>query len=366
MSDWLDTLAAVSEDCALVTVIGTVGSTPRETGTRMLVTEDRCLGTIGGGQLEYRVVALAREMLAGTAEQGSKQLHSFTLGPELKQCCGGVVRVVIEVLPDDRRAWVPALADLRKHGPCVVVSEVPGERPPAAGRLLISARSMWGSLGEEAIDLQLATRARQLLSLPGDSGIHAPDAIHEFTMPGDASALLFEVIGNVDFQVMLFGAGHVGKALVQVLGDLPCHITWVDSRAAEFPANIPPNVTVRISDAPAEEVSNASPDTYFLVMTHSHPADFEICRAVLGGEFAYLGLIGSASKRNRFRKNLVRNGIPAQLTERLTCPIGIASIRSKHPAAIAIAVAAELIETYEQANRSESRPALQAAARSDA
>jgi len=364
VSDWLDTLRALGDnqaDCALITVLDTRGSTPREAGTRMVVTPDACMGTIGGGQLEFQAVELARCMLSKDATSAAKQVHTFTLGPEMQQCCGGVVRLSLEAITAGGSGWIDALAERRTRGTCVVVSEMPGASTASAGRLVLTAHDSWGSLGNEALDKQATETALAMFNLTSKNGIGAPDGVHVMEACGDMPALLFEVVSNTDFHVMLFGAGHVGKALVNVLSDLPCHIDWVDSRADEFPASIPANVTVRINDVPADEVRNAPAGSFFLVMTHSHPTDFQICKAVLAGEFAYLGLIGSQSKRNRFTKNLVRAGLPPEKTARLTCPIGIAGIRGKHPTAIAIAVAAELLELYEHGKRQAPRPAEQSA-----
>ncbi len=322
----------------------------------MLVTDRRCLGTIGGGQLEFRVVELARAMLSSVEKRGVRATHSFTLGPEMQQCCGGVVDVTIEALGTEPQPWIHAVAGQRARGPCVMVSTMPGPGSQFVRRICISAHDSQGSLGDAALDASAAAAAHRMLNLQSKNGIGTPDSVRIAEASPGTPPLLFEVINSVDFHLMLFGAGHVGKALVEVLSGLPCRITWVDSRADEFPANIPATVTTLLTDRPAEEVANAGQDCFFLVMTHSHPTDFQICKAVLAGEFSYLGLIGSQSKRNRFAKNLAREGIPEQKVRRLVCPIGIDTVRSKHPTAIAIAVAAQLLQVDEQRKRNGSAP----------
>jgi xanthine dehydrogenase accessory factor len=108
---------------------------------------------------------------------------------------------------------------------------------------------------------------------------------------------------------------------------------------------VPANVTCLESESPAAEVAAMPANAYYLVMTHSHPLDFEICSRILArGDFAYCGLIGSVSKRRRFEKQMRKLGMPATSLERLTCPIGLPGIDSKKPEAIAIAVAAELLQ----------------------
>jgi xanthine dehydrogenase accessory factor len=156
--------------------------------------------------------------------------------------------------------------------------------------------------------------------------------------------LLIEPIPAVDFCIDIYGAGHVGKALVQVLSSLPCQIRWIDSRAEQFPDAIPANVAVIISDTPELEADDAPAGSYILVMSHSHPLDQAICERFLRrGAYRYLGLIGSASKKRKFQQRLRRAGIDDEQWATLTCPIGIDGIDGKQPAEIAIAVAAELL-----------------------
>ncbi|WP_312464106.1 xanthine dehydrogenase accessory protein XdhC, partial [Pantoea endophytica] len=143
-------------------------------------------------------------------------------------------------------------------------------------------------------------------------------------------------------------AGHVGQALVNLLATLPCRITWIDSRAAQFRA-VPPGVTVRQVEDPIDCVQEAAPDSYFVVMTHDHPLDLALSEAILRrGDFRYAGVIGSATKAQRFRYRLEGKGIAADSLARLRCPIGLADVKGKLPAEIAVAVAGEIISVYQQ------------------
>jgi xanthine dehydrogenase accessory factor len=145
--------------------------------------------------------------------------------------------------------------------------------------------------------------------------------------------------------VWLYGAGHVGQALARILAELPLRFTWIDSRAELFPET--PGRGVRIlHDADSlATVSEAPVGAYFIVMSHSHPLDFALCHALLErNDFAWLGLIGSASKAARFRSRLRRAGLGADVIGKLVCPIGVDGIESKWPAAIAVAVAAQLMQ----------------------
>jgi len=147
---------------------------------------------------------------------------------------------------------------------------------------------------------------------------------------------------------VLFGAGHVARALVAVLAGLPCRVTWVDGRESEFPADVPRNVTIVVTDTPEAEVAAAPTGACFLVMTHSHPLDQALAEAILRrGAFAYFGLIGSVSKRRQFERRMAERGIPPERFADMICPIGVPGIKGKEPSSIAIAVAAQLLQVEE-------------------
>jgi xanthine dehydrogenase accessory factor len=165
---------------------------------------------------------------------------------------------------------------------------------------------------------------------------------------GGHATLLFEPLMQQQPEIQVYGAGHVGQALVNLLATLPCRITWIDSRAAQFRA-VPPGVTVRQVEDPIDCVQEAAPDSYFVVMTHDHPLDLALSEAILRrGDFRYAGVIGSATKAQRFRYRLEGKGIAADSLARLRCPIGLADVKGKLPAEIAVAVAGEIISVYQQ------------------
>ncbi|WP_035466742.1 xanthine dehydrogenase accessory protein XdhC [Burkholderia sp. WSM2232] len=149
--------------------------------------------------------------------------------------------------------------------------------------------------------------------------------------------------------VVLFGAGHVGHALIALLGTLPCVVQWVDERDELFPDETPANVQVEATDTPEAIVDSAPPGAWFLVMTHSHALDFSLAlRIMRRRDFAYFGMIGSKTKRVKFERRLLERGIEPERLEQMTCPIGIAGIVDKAPAAIAVAVCAELLQVRGQ------------------
>jgi xanthine dehydrogenase accessory factor len=343
MSDWVDALTrhrARGERAVLVTVISVKGSVPRGPGTRMVVAADAVDGTIGGGHLEFSAIGIARDMLAADGAPAFEQ-RRFPLGASLGQCCGGLVNLVFEPVSADA-SWVDALATLRRSGTSAVVA-MPPDRA-SSGRLIVTADSVLGTLNDDILDAAVTAAARTLLA----SGEGPRIARLPAREPQDVSIFL-DPLRDPGFNVVLFGAGHVGRALVALLGGLPCRVTWIDEREAEFPAVVPANTTVVVTDTLDAEVAAAPAGAYFLVMTHSHPLDQAVAEAILKREdFAYFGLIGSLSKRRQFERRMAARAIPPTRFADMTCPIGIPGIKGKEPATIAIAVAAELLQVRER------------------
>jgi xanthine dehydrogenase accessory factor len=339
MVDWLPVLArlrASGTPCVLVTVAATRGSVPREAGTKMAVTKDATFGTVGGGQLEYEACGIARAMLAeGVA---APQLRRFGLGPSLGQCCGGTAQILLEPIAAGADGWIDALVACIEQGePAVLVTAL----EPAGGKLVVSRDgTIRGSTGPRH-DAHVVTTARALLD--------APDAPPRLEQAGEG-AVLFEPIGPDGLHVVVLGAGHVGTALVRILGELPCRVVWVDGRAEQFPHEVPPNVTVECTAMPQYAVDRAPAGAAYLVMTHSHALDLSLCERILRrNDFSYLGLIGSATKRAKFTRRFRARGLPEDVIERMACPIGIPGLPGKHPGEIAVAVAAQLLMTRAQA-----------------
>jgi xanthine dehydrogenase accessory factor len=300
-----------------ILVAGVRGSAPREPGACMLISENETQGTIGGGNLEWQAVAAARALLAADASLPSARVRRLVLGRELAQCCGGVVQLWLERFT---RADLPLLrssAEAISDGAFAVITT---------------------ELSECRVTRRLA-RAGAILS---EAGMQAGIC---FSSTDEYNAILSERIQLDTAPVWLYGAGHVGQALIRVLADLPFEITWIDGRAELFPDELPDNVRPRYSDSPMDEVSTAPIDARHLVMTHDHALDYALCHAILArNDFHWLGLIGSKSKGARFRSRLLRDGIAPESIRRLVCPIGVAGVTSKWPAAIAIGVAAQLLQ----------------------
>jgi xanthine dehydrogenase accessory factor len=292
--------------CVWVAVTRTQGSAPREEGAGMVVTQERVSGTIGGGHLELKAVELAREWLR-LCKIEATQRH-YPLGPALGQCCGGAVDLLFRPVTEAEREWVEALAAAERDG------------------------------GEIGLATQI-DQASPHTVLNGGASTNGLVTHHHFK----------------PWHVWIFGAGHVGKALTQVFGTLPCAVTWVDSRDAEFPAVVPENVRIVQGDHPADEVADIPDGADVLVLTHSHALDLDIVmQLVRRDDLAYIGVIGSETKARLFRRRLEARGLDAH---KMVCPIGMpagvpagapqCSVKNKHPGAIALSVATDLLARRE-------------------
>jgi xanthine dehydrogenase accessory factor len=352
MSDWLQTLQQLTgagRCCVVVTVAHTEGSVPREAGTKMVVTPESAFGTIGGGHLEWKAMELARGMLSACG--AAVAFYRFPLGPSLGQCCGGVASLVMERLAG-AQPWVAELQALSAAGvPALLVTPRCEETTAPGRRVLPLAEAL--DTRTAAIDPALRVAAESLKTRSNSTGGGDPAPTAMMVSDGKEFSALLELVAADPFDIVLFGAGHVGRAAVEILQRLPCRLTWIDGRYGQLPASGPTNVNLIASDCPADEVDDAPTNAYYLVMTHSHALDQDICDRILRrGDFAYLGLIGSKTKRALFERRLKARGLsPAQL-QRLTCPIGVPGITGKEPAVIAVSLAAQILQWRERSMRS--------------
>ena len=276
--------AAVAAEGAVARVVVTEvrGSAPREVGASMLVWPGGQSGTIGGGRLEWDAAALARQ----TLEDGTPRIRRFALGPELGQCCGGAVQLA--------------------------VTRYTGETVPPPG----------------------------IIALPlGERDVPAPPT----RLPAVKDGCFFETTERQGTPVWIFGAGHVGRAIIDHLCLLPgFDITWVDTATDRFP----PVTPVRCLPAPdpAKALLLAPHDAHVLILTYSHELDLALCHAALQHGLASTGLIGSHTKWARFRKRLTALGHSEDAIVRITCPIGDPAL-GRHPQAIALGVVTGLVSS---------------------
>ncbi|WP_298231836.1 xanthine dehydrogenase accessory protein XdhC [uncultured Azohydromonas sp.] len=241
----------------------------------------------------------------------------------------------------------------------VRVAQARGSAPREAGtRMLVSAREAAGTVGGGHLELQAIELARGMLA----AGETQPREKHYPLGPalgqccGGAVTLAFEpltpaVLANWPapqprFTLQLYGAGHVGRAIVKLLSGIDCKVQWIDEREDEFPAGpLPPHVEKVCVDAVEGEVDVAEPGAFYLVLTHNHDLDLRITEAVLRrGDFGFLGLIGSQTKKARFLHRFEARGISPETLSRMTCPIGIPGIEGKEPEVIAVSVVAQLLQ----------------------
>lgn len=244
--------------------------------------------------------------------------------------------------------------------PAVVVAvlRTRGSVPREAGtRMLVAADAVLGTIGGGHLELQAIADARALLRQGG-----AAFERHVALGPGLGQCcggvldLRFVLLAADDpaswpaeaplFTLQLYGAGHVGRAIVALLAGLPCRVTWIDERADQFPATaLPPHIERLCVEPVVAEVAQAAPGTHFLVLTHSHTLDLALAIAILRRrDFAWFGLIGSSSKRARFEHRLRERGCDVALIERMVCPIGVPGITGKAPEVIAVSVVAQLLQ----------------------
>ena len=302
MIGWCDWLrdAVGGEAAALVSVLATEGSAPRGAGTRMLVTAGTCRGTIGGGQLEFRAVEQARAILDHAP--GSWRVQDYPLGPLLGQCCGGRVRLLVEHVDRTALAWLDAIGE----------------------DCLLETR-----LGEQAVERRVVAEGQPTpLSARGER-------------PG-IGARFIERPGQVRRPLYLFGAGHVGQAIAAHAASLPFRLAWFDSRPAFAGRD---GVTHVPETAIADCLADAPGDAAVVILTHDHALDYRLALAALHrAPLAFIGLIGSATKRARFTSRLRADGVSEAALAGLTCPIGLAGITGKEPDVIAIALLAQLLQ----------------------
>jgi xanthine dehydrogenase accessory factor len=393
--EWLSAVLKLLErEPAVVRIVvaQVSGSAPREPGAFMLAAPDCLEGTIGGGRLEWEAIAAARELLHD--ESAAARLSTVVLGADLGQCCGGVVAVWLERFTREDVGFLRLVRETAAREHAVLSSTVRGA---VVDRRLVCAT---GGVNEGGVNGGGVNGGDERLARGGEAAgrdaaggdaaggsVAAADAAGSDTLGWDradvseggdlveaqAQALLRkprdnagprivrDMGGGVRFlerlddelpAIWLYGAGHVGQALARILAELPLRLTWIDSRAELFPAVEPDGVRIRRDADSLATVCAAPAGTYFLVMTHSHPLDFALCHAILErNDFAWLGLIGSESKAARFRSRLKRAGVPPQTLARLVCPIGIGGIESKWPAAIAVGVAAQVMQRISAAAR---------------
>ena len=232
-----------------------------------------------------------------------------------------------------------------------------GSVPRDAGtRMLVAADEVLGTIGGGHLELQAIATARQLLAVggaPQDQAVALGPSLGQCC--GGALTLRFTDLAAGDppqwplppvlFNLQLYGAGHVGRAIVNLLGGIDCRVRWIDEREDEFPsAPLPVHIEPVCTDSVQAEVAHAAPGACYLVLTHSHDLDLVISHAILArADFGFFGLIGSQTKRARFEHRLAERGIAPATLARMVCPIGLPGLHGKQPEVLAVSVVAQLL-----------------------
>lgn len=287
---------------ARIVVAKVEGSAPREVGTAMLVWAEGQSGTIGGGALEYEAVKRARAVLLTQSDRIDRE----PLGPSLGQCCGGSVTLLTEIWDTDRVANVSGK---------LVARPVPG--------------------GPEAPSLKTQ---RAIANVRNSNEISAQLV----------DGWMIEPVREPAREVWIYGAGHVGRALVGLLSVLPeISVTWIDTAADRFPETLPEGVTQLIASDPADLVAYAPQSAEHIIVTYSHALDLELCHRLLTHGFKTCGLIGSKTKWTRFKSRLAALGNSSASISSIKCPIGRPDL-GKHPQSIAIGVAHDILTSADR------------------
>lgn len=304
---WVDAALgyiARGERAVLALVTEHRGSTPRDTGSWMLISPDQALATLGGGELERTALEAGRAMLSGEGTW-QRSIMRCVLGPDLRQCCGGTVELLLEPLAADAHGWLKTT-----------------QRAAEAS-----------NSGLVLFDKADPAKAPRVIAGPSTAQENSAD-------------LHLQSLADPRSDLALFGAGHVGRALCAMAVQLPLRVSVYDSRSEQCALIIPAaNITVVHVPDPADAAGVLATDSAVLIMTHSHALDYALCRAVLcrGPRHGYVGLIGSHSKAQRFRRALKKDGLAPAAIAHLTSPIGRQGPAGKEPGVIALNALVEIL-----------------------
>ncbi|MEO1041713.1 MAG: xanthine dehydrogenase accessory protein XdhC [Pseudomonadota bacterium] len=313
----LETLKT-GENLVFITQCAVEGSTPRELGVRMAVTAGSMFGTIGGGNLEQIAIDQARKLL--TSSDRAFLLLDLPLGPLLAQCCGGHVRLLIERLDHTDTGWLETCAAAVNSDQRITLQTTLEDEFPRK-RVVDDNGSRRNFVFQDKHGADLSDARPPLAECKG----------------------LTEHFVQHRPKLYLYGAGHVGRATAEFMRHTVFDVTCYDNRDSERTL-LPPGITIAGLDNADAIIETTVPYSYHVVFTHSHELDYAVVEAVLRrGDFAYLGLIGSQTKRSRFMSRLREGGLGEDDLARLTCPIGTPGITSKAPEAVAVALAHELL-----------------------
>ncbi|WP_214002424.1 xanthine dehydrogenase accessory protein XdhC [Acinetobacter baumannii] len=318
---WTDFVAwqADAFPMVLVTVVRADGSTPREVGATMLLRFNlqqqwQQSDTIGGGHLEFQAIDIAKAMLK-ESETCVRRIERFNLSARLGQCCGGVMWLLFE-----------------KILPAEIASDLSGSLQ--AWR---AGKHIWRNASYQYASTWQTMDMEQQPSFEFHSGSSEEWQFSQQIQPNT-------------MQVLICGAGHVAEAIVRCLLPIGVRVKWIDPRDDIFPSDLLEQAYCITTDTLDAEIEHFDRSGAVLILTHDHQLDLQLCFTALkptAKPFAYVGMIGSKSKRAIFEKRMQVRGYTSETLQRLVCPIGIEGISSKQPAMIAIAVVAQLLQVFD-------------------
>lgn len=259
--------------------------------------------------------------------------------------------------PKPSLQWFDAVQSLQHSGDAyalVTVLGCTGSTPrDHSSKMVITSENIFDTIGGGHLEFLVMQKAREIMA--NNSGTtKVEQEIHHFPLGaslgqccGGSATVLIETFAACQFHIAIFGAGHVAKAIVTILSGLNCKVSWIDSRAEEFPEEIPANVEKIIAPQPCDELDDLPNGSDVLILTHNHQLDFELCIAALKRNrnplkpLRSIGLIGSQTKALRFQKRLAdRLG---QKCDSIRCPVGLSAVPGKLPMEVAVSIVGELI-----------------------
>lgn len=254
---------------------------------------------------------------------------------------------------NQRTSWQEAIAQCERQGRGYVIATVistQGSTPRDGGsKMVIDSERSYDTLGGGQLEFLIVQQAREYLA-NNQSGQWLkpfPLAAEAAQCCGGNVTVMLESYTACDWNLALFGAGHVSRALTTILGELPCRVEVIDNRPELMTESLPDNTHYHYCESPADRIDELSDDTWVVIFTHDHSLDFALCeRLLMNYRWAFTGLIGSNTKALRFRKRLTQAGLAAEVIDRLVSPVGLPEVKGKRPMEVAVSIAAQLQSLY--------------------
>jgi xanthine dehydrogenase accessory factor len=276
--------------------------------------------------------------------------------------------------------WFDAVQSLQHSGDAyalVTVLGCTGSTPrDHSSKMVITSEDTFDTIGGGHLEFLVMKKAREIITTNAGT-TKVEQEIHHFPLGaslgqccGGSATVLIETFAACQFHVGIFGAGHVAKSIVTILAGLNCKVSWIDSRADEFPLEIPANVKKIVASEPCDELEDLPSGSDILILTHNHQLDYELCLSALKRnrnplkQLRSIGLIGSETKALRFKKRLTDrlfssenseqdSNSTAQQIAQIRCPVGLSSVPGKLPMEVAVSIVGELIAIEHASNQIE-------------